>query len=412
MAHLRAAAGGMVALLVLVACGGGGNGASPVSDPTIPDTNPGAPPSDATSPDTTSAERGGGGPAPALAEVTLRLRQVARLSAPLAMATRPGDERLFVAEKGGRVQALEPNSRVSTVLDLSGEVSTGGEQGLLGLAFSPDGGTLYVNYTDRAGDTRVVAHPFGDEGAGAGRELLAIDQPFSNHNGGHLAVDEDGLLWITTGDGGGAGDPRDNAQDLGSLLGKILRIDPVATAEGPYGIPEDNPFVDRPGARPEVWALGLRNPWRMSFDAGTGDLWIADVGQASREEIDLAPASRGLLPGANYGWNRLEGSTPFRGRAPEGAVAPVFDYARSGGNCAVTGGYVYRGQAIADLAGAYLFGDFCAGRLRALRQVDSAVVDQHDFDIEVPSLSSFGQDAAGEVYLLSLEGPVYQLVAQ
>ena len=330
------------------------------------------------------------------------LTEVVKLQQPIAMAVRPGEQGFYVAEKGGAVKRVVDGRVVATVLDLRGRVSTGGEQGLLGLAWSPDGRFMYVNYTDTAGDTHVVEH---EGGTGPGRELFSVDQPFANHNGGHLVFTADGRLWIGLGDGGSGGDPNGNAQNLGTLLGKMLRIDPRPTGGRPYGIPPDNPFVATSGARPEIWALGLRNPWRYSFDRSTGDLWIGDVGQNAWEEIDMTAA--GSKGGENYAWNRREGSHAFRGGAARpGDVAPVHEYALAGGNCAVVGGYVYRGARLgALLAGRYVFTDSCKGDLRALspeRRVAS-------LGLNAAPVSSFGEDADGELYVLSLKGVVYRL---
>ena len=234
-----------------------------------------------------------------------------------------------------------------------------------------------------------------------------MDQPYSNHNGGNLVFGPDGYLYIGLGDGGSGGDPHGNAQSLGTLLGKMLRIDPRPSGDSPYGIPPDNPFVDTQGARAEIWAYGLRNPWRYSFDRSTGDLWIGDVGQSAWEEVDRQPASSD--GGENYGWNVREGSHPYAdGSAPD-AVDPVYDYPHSDGGCVVTGGYVYRGAAIPDLVGAYVFADFCLGTLEVLRHDgDTAVVT--DLGPTVQAVSSFGEDAAGELYVLSLAGGVYRVV--
>ena len=295
------------------------------------------------------------------------------------------------------------------MLDLTGSVSTGGEQGLLGLAFSPDGGRLYVNYTDPAGDTRIVEYAFADGRAdpGSARELLIVDQPFANHNGGNLVFGPDGMLWIGLGDGGGGDDPQGNAQSLGTLLGKMLRIDPRPSGGRRYTVPPDNPFVGTDGARGEIWAFGLRNPWRYSFDKTTGDLWIGDVGQNAREEVDFTPAgSRG---GLNYGWPNVEGNRTNSGSAPSGAVAPILDYPLDGANCAVTAGYVYRGTRIPGLAGAFLYADVCAGWVAALRQEGGRVIDQAELDLQVTQPASFGQDAAGELYVLSLGGGVFRI---
>jgi glucose/arabinose dehydrogenase len=339
----------------------------------------------------------------------VRLQRVAGLGQPLALATRPGDETLYVAEKTGQVMAVaEGGGEAELVLDLSDEVSLGAEQGLLGLAFSPDGAFLYVNYTDRAGGTRIHEFAVGDGAVdpASRREVLAVQQPYSNHNGGNLVFGPDGYLYVGLGDGGSAGDPEDRAQDLGTLLGKMLRIDPRPTGGRPYGIPSDNPFVDRDGARPEIWAFGLRNPWRYSFDRETGDLWIGDVGQSSREEIDLQPASsRG---GENYGWNGFEGSLPYQQPLPKDTVGPVYDYGRGLG-ATVVGGYVYRGSAIPALRGAYLFADFYNPAIRMLVRRGEGY--RHvQLEVDVDDLSSFGQDASGELYALSLSGAVFRLV--
>lgn len=385
--------------VVAVACGGGG-APEPAAEPGST-TVTSAAGSDTTAGPTTTAPATAGD----LARARVKATRVASLDQPLAMAVRTGDPELYVAQKSGQVRTLGGE----TVLDLGGEVSTGAEQGLLGLAFSPDGGRMYVNYTDRAGDTHVVEYPFagGRVDPGTARELLFVDQPFANHNGGHLLFGPDGMLWIGLGDGGSGNDPRDNAQSLGTILGKMLRIDPRPSDGQPYTIPPDNPFAGRPGARGEIWALGLRNPWRYSFDRATGDLWIGDVGQNAIEEVDFAPASsRG---GENYGWARLEGTRRVSGSPPAGVVGPIVEYPLSGGNCAVTGGYVYRGAKIPALVGAYLYADFCGGDIQALRQVAGRAQDERSLDVTVPNLASFAEDAAGELYALSLSGGVFRL---
>jgi glucose/arabinose dehydrogenase len=295
-------------------------------------------------------------------------------------------------------------------------VVTDVEQGLLGIEFSPDGGTLYVSYSLAPdGDSRVDAYTMaGDEvDTGSRRELLAVEQPYANHNGGDLAIGPDGYLYIGLGDGGSGGDPEGNGQDTQVLLGKILRVDPDRPADGKeYGIPADNPFADGADGAPEVWLYGVRNPWRFSFDAETGDLWIADVGQESIEEIDLLPAADGGGKGANLGWNEMEGAHPFEdGTNPDGGVLPLFEFDHGDGGCAVTGGVVYRGTAIPELAGAYLFTDYCDGRLRGVRAGDGQVVEEHTFDAEGTELVSFGEDAEGEVYVLSLDGTIYRVEA-
>jgi glucose/arabinose dehydrogenase len=268
-----------------------------------------------------------------------------------------------------------------------------------------------VNYTDTAGDTRIVEYAFagGRADPSSARELLTIDQPYPNHNGGHLAFGPDGKLWIGMGDGGSGNDPEDRAQNLGTLLGKLLRIDPMPSAGRQYTIPGDNPFVGRSGARGEIWAFGLRNPWRFSFDRETGDLWVGDVGQNAVEEVDFAPASS--TGGENFGWPGMEGTRSNKGGRPAGAVDPIVDYRQADGGCSVTGGYVYRGTRVPALAGAYLYGDYCAGNVLALRQSGGQVTEQADLGVDVDSLSSFGQDGAGELYALSLDGPLYRVDA-
>jgi glucose/arabinose dehydrogenase len=240
------------------------------------------------------------------------------------------------------------------------------------------------------------------------RQLLAVEQPFSNHNGGHLTFGPDGMLYVGLCDGGSAGDPRDNGQRLDTLLGKLLRLDPRPQGDQPYGIPPDNPFVRQRDTRPEIWAYGLRNPWRFSFDRQTGDLWIGDVGQDGWEEINFAPAgSRG---GENYGWNRREGAHRFRGSPPPNAVDPAYEYLQDGDTCAVTGGFVYRGTRVPALSGVYVYGDFCDGRLLGLRKENGRIVDLGPLGPTVRGLSAFGEDAQGELYAMSLlDGGIYLL---
>jgi glucose/arabinose dehydrogenase len=337
--------------------------------------------------------------------------QVATLEQPLAIAVRTGDPALYVAQKTGTVVAIRGGtSDPAPVLGITEEVSLGSDQGLLGLAFAPNGRYLYVNYTDTNGDTQVTEYAMGQEQADPAtrRDVLFVEQPYSNHNGGNLAFGPDGYLYIGLGDGGSGGDPHGNGQSLSTLLGKMLRIDPRPSGGRPYAIPPDNPFVDRSGARPEIWAYGLRNPWRYSFDRETGDLWIGDVGQGEWEEVDLQPA--GSPGGENYGWNRMEGDHSYDGADPPAdAVPPVFEYSHDDGGCTVAGGYVYRGESIPDLYGAYVFADYCLGRLEALRLRDGKVIGHRSLGPVVPGLSSFGEDAQGELYAMSLGGGLYRL---
>jgi glucose/arabinose dehydrogenase len=235
---------------------------------------------------------------------------------------------------------------------------------------------------------------------------MTVDQPYSNHNGGNLVFGPDNLLYIGLGDGGSAGDPSGNAQNLNVLLGKMLRINPRPSGNAQYSVPSTNPFVNRAGARPEVWMYGLRNPWRYSFDRATGDMWIGDVGQNAWEEVDYAKAGRG---GINWGWDRREATHPFEGTAPPGAVDPIFETSHTDGYCSVIGGYVYRGSAIPNLRGAYLFSDNCKGDLLALTQRNGKLVSEGPLHVAAAAPTSFGEDANGELYVLSLGGPIYRI---
>jgi glucose/arabinose dehydrogenase len=323
-----------------------------------------------------------------------------------------GSGRLFVLEQPGRIRVIRDGRLLEEpYLDLSRRIASGGERGLLGLAFSPafaTDGRLYVNYTDRDGNTvvsEIVApDPAADRADPASeRVLLVIDQPYPNHNGGALAMGADGLLWIATGDGGSGGDPLGAGQRLDTLLGKLLRIDPRPAGGAPYGIPADNPFVGRSDARAEIWAYGLRNPWRFSFDRQTGDLWVADVGQNAFEEVNRWPA--GSPAGPNFGWNTMEASAcfdPAEGCSTEGLVLPVDEYGHDLG-CSVTGGYVYRGEAIPGLAGTYLFADFCSGTIWGLDAAADAPAARVLLESGV-SVASFGEDEAGELYVVDLAG--------
>jgi glucose/arabinose dehydrogenase len=291
------------------------------------------------------------------------------LEQPLDVATRPGDADAFlVAEQGGRLRVVRDGALLGTpFLDLTDQVTAGGEQGLLGVAVHPDpaDGRVFVYYTDRDEDQVVSSFPTdpGDPDRGLVADetrILVMDDRFGNHNGGGLQFGLDGSLYIATGDGGGAGDPLGSGRDPGSLLGKILRIDVDApAADAAYGIPADNPFVDRADARPEAWLTGLRNPFRFRVDSATGDLWIGDVGQGSREEIDLAPAGVG---GLDYGWNVMEGTRCYADDPCDatGLTPPVAEYGHDEG-CSVTGGAVYRGTAQPALQGWYVFTDYCSG---------------------------------------------------
>ena len=358
--------------------------------------------------------------ASALSAQTMELQLVAGgFQSPVAIA-HAGDSRLFIVEQAGRIMIWNGTGTNKLFLDIRHLVSSGGERGLLGLAFHPryaENGLLYVNYTDTSGDTviaRYVRSAGDPDSAGPifPRTILHIDQPFPNHNGGHLAFGPDGYLYIGLGDGGSANDPGNRAQNRTELLGKMLRID--VDGGDPYGIPPDNPFLGQSSTRNEIWALGLRNPWRYSFDRVTGDLWIADVGQGSREEVNFQPASSD--GGENYGWRLMEGSACFipassNCNATGALVEPVIEYGHSGGACSVTGGYVYRGTSNPRIAGQYIYGDYCNGVIWAATRLPggtftSRVIADANFFI-----SSFGEDVNGELYVADHgNGRIYRLV--
>ncbi|MEZ4568868.1 MAG: PQQ-dependent sugar dehydrogenase [Thermomicrobiales bacterium] len=332
-----------------------------------------------------------------------------------------GDDsgRLFILEQPGRIRVVLDGELLDRpFLDITGQVGTDGtERGLLGLAFHPEfpnNGRFFVNYTNNDGNTVIsefgltndpnVADPASE------KMILFVEQPASNHNGGHLAFGPDGYLWIGLGDGGAAGDAFNNAQNSGTLLGAMLRID--IDGADPYGVPADNPFIDDPDARNELWAIGLRNPWRYSFDRQTGDLYIADVGQGQWEEISFQPA--GSTGGENYGWPIIEGSHCYESDSctVEGLVRPIAEYDHAGGNCAVTGGYVYRGELSPALTGTYVYADYCSGRFWGLRRGDDGIETQLFFQRNGALFSSFGEDEQGEIYVASLEsGAIYRVVA-
>ncbi len=383
---------------------------APTAAPTSTDTPTAAPPPPSA---TTPSES----PAPPDPSAYALRKIVSGLDEPVDLKhAGDGSGRLFVVEQSGRIRILRDGALLlEPFLDLRALITDrGNEQGLLGLAFHPDyaaNGQFFVNYTDVNGDTMVArysvsADPDRADPASA-KVILQVAQPFANHNGGDLVFGPDGYLYIGLGDGGSGGDPQGNGQNLNALLGKMLRID--VDGGDPYAIPPDNPFVGRTDARPEIWAYGLRNPWRYAFDRATGDLYIGDVGQNAYEEIDFQPASsRG---GENYGWNFMEGTHPFEGRAPEGLTSPITDYAQSEGGCSVTGGYVYRGPSLPELNGVYLFGDYCSGNIWALYRAVSGWERIKVLDAFF-TISSFGEDEAGELYLLDHGGgAVYQLVA-
>lgn len=335
------------------------------------------------------------------------LTKVAMAENPSAGTAGPGGT-VWIAERAGTVRVLSGQGLGEPVLDITAETTTDGERGLLGVAFDKDFAHFYISFTDLQGTSTVdeFAVRKGKIQPATRRTVLTQPQPYSNHNGGDIKFGPDGCLYIALGDGGSGGDPHGNGQNLGTLLGKLLRIDP--SGGEPYAIPPDNPFVNDPGARPEIWAYGLRNPWRFSFDAGTGDLLIGDVGQSAWEEIDWAPArSRG---GENYGWSRMEGTHPFRdGTEPADHVPPVHEYDRTGLGCSVTGGFVYRGKTIPALRGRYVYSDYCDGTLRTLRLKDGKVTEVGDLGVGGGEVVSFAQGPHRELYVLDIGGSVYRV---
>ncbi len=344
----------------------------------------------------------------------LRLIEIASgLEAPTHLISPPQDSRLFILEQAGRIRVVRDGRLLDVpFLDITDRMRSGGERGLLGLAFHPryiENGFFYVNYTDLQGDTRIERYT-----AAAGADLadvasakliLQVEQPFGNHNGGLVAFGPDDMLYIGMGDGGASGDPQGHGQNRGTLLGALLRID--VDGGDPYAIPGDNPFAGRPGMRGEIWAWGLRNPWRFAFDAEDGLLYVADVGQNAWEEVNIQPATLG---GLNYGWNIMEGDHCYNAATCDrsGLTLPGFEYGHDEG-CSVTGGYVYRGARIPALDGHYFFGDYCEGWIRSLRYVNGEVAEVREWPVgEVSALFSFGVDAGGELYVLSGSGRVYR----
>lgn len=354
------------------------------------------------------------------ADEELALELVAEgLSAPLLVTAPPDDPRLFIVEQPGRIRIVRDGGLLSTAyLDISARVGSGGERGLLGLAFDPsfaESGRLWVMYTDLDGTSIVEEYrdlPGEDRADPAsGQVYLALEQPFANHNGGHLVFGPDGFLYIGLGDGGSGGDPEGNGQDLSTLLGSILRVDPRQNPSPPWSVPVDNPFVGVPGARPEIAYYGLRNPWRFSFDDVRHHLWIADVGQNAWEEVDVVSTSE---RGNNFGWNVMEGPDCYAAATcdDEGLTAPLFAYGHDEG-CSITGGHVYSGSALPSLLGWYVYSDFCAGWMRALRlDAEGAVGEPVDLGVDPGGrVTSFGVDAARELYVTVQEGRVYRIVA-
>lgn len=346
---------------------------------------------------------------------TIRLEKIGEdFHSPVYITSPPGDSRLFVVEQAGRIRVMK-NSRTLPMpfLDIASSVSSGGERGMLSMAFHPDyrtNGWFFVNYTDRNGDTHIERFKVSSNpdvaDARSARPILKVDQPYANHNGGLVMFGPDGMLYIGMGDGGSGGDPHGNGQNPRALLGKMLRIN-VSRAE-PYTVPVGNPYANGVGGAPEVWAIGMRNPWRFAFDRQTGLLYIGDVGQDRSEEIDVAPANKA---GINYGWNVMEGLRCYRtpgcshGRLEPPAVA----YDHGGGVCSVIGGHVYRGRRVPQIVGTYFYSDYCTGWLRSFRYENGSAVEQRSWKMEdIGNVVSFGEDSAGELYIVAENGKIYR----
>ena len=354
------------------------------------------------------------------------------LDSPIAAIALPDGQGLIVSERAGRVRVLDlsgDSPRLSDpAIDISRDVSTQSEQGLLGLALSPDNDRIFLSYTNSAGNTRLDSYNITWRGASvtSGKsplvidttsrtQLLAVDQPYSNHNGGHIEFGPDSMLYLGLGDGGSADDPHGNGQNRSTLLGKLLRLDPDRRPSDGLA-PSDNPFVNTDGARPEIWSTGLRNPWRFSFDPANGDLWIADVGQNRVEEINRVSQADGGGKGANFGWDLFEGNDRFADANPAKSPAsdgpftkPVHTYTHGPG-CSVTGGVVYRGS-IAGLVGRYLYSDYCDGTIRALTPTGADSATDADLGINVDEPAGFATDTDNEVYVISLSKGLFRITA-
>jgi glucose/arabinose dehydrogenase len=414
--------------LLTAGCLGDQGSPSPTSSEAVTSPSGAAPPAASATPAPTTSTGPSAAPfEPTVVSVSLEA-YVTVPGGPLAItAPHDGSGRLFVATKAGQVRVVRDGVvDPDPMLDITGLVSTGGEQGLLGIAVHPGfpaDPRIVVDYTDVNGDTVVASYRL--DPADPDRlepttptVILTVDQPYANHNGGAIAFGPDGYLYIGLGDGGSGGDPHENGEHLDTLLAKILRldIDSPGGSGGAYAIPPGNPFTNVDGARPEIWLTGLRNPWRFSFDRATGDLWIGDVGQGAWEEVDLAPSGVG---GLDFGWDRMEGAhcfEPETGCPTEGLTLPVTEYGHEEG-CTIIGGTVYRGSAQALLAGGYVFGDYCSGRLWAIAGGALAPPAGGGF---VPTrvgtagagLAGFGEDEAGELYAANLDGTVSRVVAK
>lgn len=349
---------------------------------------------------------------------TMRLEQVGdRFQSPVYVTSPAGDSRLFVVEQAGRIRVVKNGVASPTpFLDITSRVKSGGEQGLFSVAFHPNyrtNGYLYVDFTDKHGDTHIerfkVSANADIADSASSLLILKIGQPYANHNGGLVMFGPDGMLYIGMGDGGSGGDPKGNGQNRNALLGKILRIN-VSRTE-PYSIPVGNPYANGADGKPEVWATGIRNPWRFAFDRSAGLLYIADVGQGELEEVDVVQASRA---GVNYGWNVMEGEACYRpssGCNKSGLEMPALTYKHIANACSITGGFVYRGRRVPSIAGHYFYADYCAGWVRSFKYLNGVATDKREWTIpDIGHIVSFGEDSSGELYVVAENGRIFRIV--
>ena len=372
----------------------------------------GSAPATSVAPSTTEVGAATTPPEP-LGDPVVALTPLGAFQQPLLLTYRPTDSLTYVVEQGGKVVIMTADGQPgATALDMTDLTSAEGERGLLGLAVSADGTLAYVDYTNNDGNTRIDEYAISTNGnfdPASRREVLGFDQPYPNHNGGMVAFGPDNMLYIGTGDGGSGGDPDRRALDMSEWLGKILRIDPHESAGSAYTVPPDNPFVGVDGARPEIWSIGLRNPWRFGFDRATGDLWITDVGQGQWEEVDVGWGADGGGRGLNFGWSASEGNHPFNAdQSAEGTTAPIHEYEHVGQDCSISGSALYRGKAIPALVGWYVFADYCSGQVRALQIADRKVVKQVPLGLAA-SVTAVSEGPDGEMYVLNGNGPIYEI---
>ena len=347
-----------------------------------------------------------------LGDPVVTLTQLGSFAQPVEVSWRPTDGTMYVVEQAGRIVMMTDGQPGAVALDMTDLTNAEGERGLLGLAIAKDGTLAYVNYTNNDGNTRIDEYAVNADGTfdpATRREVLGFDQPYPNHNGGDLVFGPDNMLYIGTGDGGAGGDPDRRALNLGEWLGKMLRIDPHPSAGAAYTVPADNPFVGVDGARPEIWSIGFRNPWRFSFDRATNDLWVADVGQNQWEEVDVAWAADGGGKGMSFGWSAMEGNHQFNAdQSAEGALPPIHEYEHVGNDCSISGSALYRGSAIPALVGWYVFADYCSGQVRALQIVDRAVAKQVPLGKEA-NVTAVSEGPDGELYVVTSDGPIYAI---